>query len=231
MKAVVLAGGLGTRLYPYTLFVPKPMMPLGDKPLLEHLCQWIKRNGIKDMIFCVNYLRKNIQDYFGDGGEFGLNIEYAVSDKLLATAGQLKTAENMIDDTFVCISGDSIFNFKLKEMIEQHKRSDSLITMALYEHKTKIPYGVMETHENNIRAWKEKPEVTSKINIGCYVMKREALGLIPKNKPIGMDKIIIKAIEDKKKIHGFMTKEEFIDIGSMKTYEEAREKFLKKIKV
>ena len=145
MKAVILAGGLGTRLQPYTTFIPKPMLPLGEKPLLEHLIEWVKKNGIKDIVLCVSYLRKTIEDYFEDGKRFGVKIEYAVSNKPLATAGQLKTAEKFIDDTFVCIYGDSVFDFNLKNMINDHKKKKSFITMSLYEYKTYIKYGVIDT--------------------------------------------------------------------------------------
>jgi len=103
VKAVILAGGLGTRLQPYTTFLPKPMLPLGEKPILEHLIDWTKKNGVKSIVLCVSYLKKTIEDYFEDGKRFGVNIEYATSNKPLATAGQLKTAEDFIDDTFVFI--------------------------------------------------------------------------------------------------------------------------------
>ena len=98
MKAVILAGGLGTRLRPYTKSLPKPMLPLGGKPILEYEIEWARKNGIKEIVLCVSYLRNKIQDYFGDGKKFGVKIEYAVSKKPLATAGQLKTAEKLIDD-------------------------------------------------------------------------------------------------------------------------------------
>ena len=111
MKAVILAGGLGTRLQPYTNSLPKPMLPLGEKPILEHLIEWVRKNGVKEIVLCVSYLRKKIEDYFGDGKKFGVKIEYAISNKPLATAGQLKTAEKFIDGTFVCLYGDSIYNF------------------------------------------------------------------------------------------------------------------------
>jgi len=117
VKAVILAGGLGTRLQPYTTFLPKPMLPLGEKPILEHQIDWTKKNRIKSIVLCVSYLRKTIEDYFEDGKRFGVNIEYATSNKPLATAGQLKTAQEFIDDTFVCMYGDSIFDFSLKNKI------------------------------------------------------------------------------------------------------------------
>ena len=145
MKAIILAGGLGTRLQPYTTFIPKPMLPLGEKPLLEHLIDWLRKNGIKSIVLCVSYLKKTIEDYFEDGTRFGVNIEYAVANKPLATAGQLKTAEKFVDETFVCVYGDSIFGFSLKNMINYHKKKKSFITMSLYEYKTKLNYGVIDT--------------------------------------------------------------------------------------
>ena len=122
MKAVILAGGLGTRLRPYTKSLPKPMLPLGKKPILEYEIEWIKKNGIKEIVICVSYLRKKIENYFGDGSKFGVKIEYAISSKPLGDAGQLKTAQKFIDDTFVCVYGDSLFDFNLRKMITEHKR-------------------------------------------------------------------------------------------------------------
>ena len=122
MKAIILAGGFGTRLLPYTKSVPKPMLPLDKKPILEHLIDWVKKNGLTEIVLCVSYKREKIESHFKDGAKFGVKIEYAVSKKPLATAGQLKTAEKFIDDTFVCLYGDSIYNFSLKNMIHKHKR-------------------------------------------------------------------------------------------------------------
>ena len=135
MKAVILAGGLGTRLRPYTTFLPKSMLPLGEKPIMEYLIDWTRKNGIKSIVLCVSYLRKTIEDYFEEGKRFGVNIEYAISNKPLATAGQLKTAEDFIDDTFVCIYGDSIFNFSLRNMIKQHikKKGDLKNNTSRYD--------------------------------------------------------------------------------------------------
>ena len=230
MKAIILAGGLGTRLQPYTTFIPKPMLPLGEKPLLEHLIGWVKKNGVKDIVLCVSYLRKTIEDYFEDGKRFGVKIEYAVSSKPLATAGQLKTAEKLIDGTFVCIYGDSIFDFNLKNMINEHKKKKSFITMSLYEYKTSIKYGVIDTKNNGrVSAWNEKPEIKTKINMGCYIMERDILGFIPKNKSYGMDDVIKKAIYKRKKVNSILTKKEFIDIGDKETYEKTSLEYRKKI--
>lgn len=230
MKTVILAGGLGTRLQPYTTFLPKPMLPLGERPILEHLIEWSKKNGITSIVLCVSYLRKTIEDYFEDGKRFGVNIEYAIATKPLATAGQLKTAEKFIDDTFVCMYGDSIYNFNLKNMVKQHKQKNSFVTMSLAEYKTNLPYGVIETAKNNkVTAWNEKPEIKVNINMGCYVMQPEIMKFIPKNKPFGMDDVIKKAMAKKKLVSSFIGKNGFVDIGNKESYKKANDQFIQKL--
>lgn len=230
MKAVILAGGLGTRLQPYTTFLPKPMLPLGEKPILEHLIEWTQKNGVKSIVLCVSYLRKTIEDYFEDGKRFGVNIEYAVSNKPLATAGQLKTAEEFIDDTFVCMYGDSIFDFNLRNMIKHHKQKNSFVTMNLYEYKTNLPYGVIETTKTGkVVAWNEKPEITANVNTGCYVMEPEIMELIPKNIPYGMDDVIRKAMAKNKLVSSVVSKKGFLDIGNKTTYRKANQEYLQKL--
>ncbi|MBA4448362.1 MAG: nucleotidyltransferase family protein [Nitrosopumilaceae archaeon] len=231
MKAVILAGGLGTRLRPLTLKTPKPMLPLGKKPILEHLIDWNKKNGVKSIVLCVSYRKEKIQDYFKDGKKFGVNIEYAVSKKPLATAGQLKTAEEFIDDTFVCVYGDSIFDFSLRNMIKQHKAKKAFTTMSLYEYKTNLQYGVIHSSKTGkVTSWEEKPEIKANINMGCYVMEPGILKYIPKNKPYGMDDVIKKAMKNKKLVSSFVTKKGFLDIGNKESYKQANEKFAKKSK-
>ena len=229
MKAVILAGGLGTRLRPLTNNTPKPMLPVGEKPILEHLINWTKKNGVKSIVLCVSYLKETIEDYFEDGEKFGVKIEYAISKKQLATAGQLKTAEEFIEGNFVCMYGDSLFNFNLKNMIKQHAIKKALITMSLNEYKTNFPYGVIETSKNGkVKSWNEKPEIKANINMGCYIMNSKVFSLIPKNKPYGMDEVIKKAMKRKKMINSFITKKGFSDIGNKESYKKACEEYDKK---
>ena len=229
MKAVILAGGLGTRLRPLTNNKPKPMLPVGEKPILEHLIEWTKKGGVKSIVICVSYLRKSIEDYFEDGSKFGVKIEYAISNKPLATAGQLKTAEEFIDDDFVCMYGDSIFNFSLKNMIKQHVTKKSFVTMSLNEFKTNLPYGVIETSKNGkVTSWNEKPEIKGNVNMGCYVMNPNIFDLIPKNKAYGMDDVIKKAMKNKQAVNSFITKKGFTDIGNKESYKQACDEYERK---
>ena len=229
VKAVILAGGLGTRLRPLTYSKPKPMLPIGQKPILEHLISWTKKAGIKSIVLCVSYLKESIEDYFEDGNKFGVNIEYAIAKKPLATAGQLKTAEKFIDEDFVCIYGDSIFNFNLKNMIKEHTIKKAFVTMSLNEYKTNLSYGVIETSKSGrVINWNEKPEIKANVNMGCYVMNPKVFNLIPKNKPYGMDDVIIKAMKKKEKVNSFITKKGFTDIGNKESYKIACDEYNKK---
>ena len=226
VKAVILAGGLGTRLRPLTYSKPKPMLPIGQKPILEHLISWTKKAGIKSIVLCVSYLKESIEDYFEDGNKFGVNIEYAIAKKPLATAGQLKTAEKFIDEDFVCIYGDSIFNFNLKNMIKQHRIKKAFVTMSLNEYKTNLSYGVIETSKSGrVINWNEKPEIKANVNMGCYVMNPKVFNLIPKNKPYGMDDVIKKAMKRKEIVNSFITKKGFTDIGNKESYKQACEEY------
>jgi mannose-1-phosphate guanylyltransferase len=232
MKAVILAAGLGTRLQPYTFFIPKPMLPLGNKPLLEYLVEWVKQlKNIDEVIICVSYLHRTIEDYFEDGGRFGIKISYARSERPLATAGQLKTAEKMLNGRFLCLYGDSIYDFDLGKMVHEHEKSQAFLSMALMKYKTRLKYGFIDADEeaNIVTAWREKPEVEGLINIGCYIMEKELLGMIPASSTIGMDKIVKEVISQKKIVKAFTIDSGFLDIGDKRSYLDAYKKYVKKL--
>ena len=232
MKAVILAAGLGTRLQPYTFFIPKPMLPLGNKPLLEYLVEWVKQlKNIDEVIICVSYLHRTIEEYFEDGGRFGIKISYARSERPLATAGQLKTAEKMLNGRFLCLYGDSIYDFDLGKMVHEHEESKAFLSMALMKYKTRLKYGFIDADEeaNIVTAWREKPEVEGLINIGCYIMEKEFLGMIPDSSTIGMDKIVKDVISQKKIVKAFTINSGFLDIGDKRSYLDAYKKYVKKL--
>lgn len=231
MKAVILAGGLGTRLQPYTFFIPKPMLPLGNKPLLEYIIEWVKNaGGIDNIVVCVSYLHRTIEDYFEDGARFGVEIEYARSERPVATAGQLKTAEKLLDEPFVCVYGDSVYEFNLRKMIREHMESKAFVSMALLAYSTKLKYGFIDMNgQDKVTAWREKPEISGLINIGCYVMDPEFLKLIPKSGSFGMDDAVRKALEQKKTVKGFRIDTGFIDIGDKKSYLDAYKQYASRL--
>lgn len=231
MKAVILAGGLGTRLQPYTFFIPKPMLPLGNKPLLEHIIEWlIQVRQIDEIVVCVSYLHRTIEDYFEDGSRLGVKIEYARSDRPLATAGQLKTAEPLIDDTFVCVYGDAVYEFPLTNMIHEHKKSKAFITMALLSYNAKLKYGFIDLDEKSqITSWREKPEIKGLINIGCYIMEPEFIKVIPDSGAYGMDDAVREILAQKKQVTGFRIDSGFVDIGDKKSYLETYKKYVEKL--
>jgi mannose-1-phosphate guanylyltransferase len=208
------------------------MLPLGNKPLLEHIIEWLKNddNNIDHIIICVSYLHRTIEDYFEDGSRLGIKIEYARSDRPLATAGQLLTAKKFIDDTFVCVYGDSIYEFSLREMIKEHNRLDAFISMALLSYKTRLKYGFIDINGNNrVTTWNEKPEIKGLINIGCYVMEPEFIDLIPSSNAYGMDDAVRTALDMKKLVNGFKIESGFIDIGDKKSYLQTYKKYVERL--
>lgn len=231
MKAIILAGGLGTRLQPYTFFIPKPMLPLGNKPLLEHIIEWLTQvKQIDEIVVCVSYLHRTIEDYFEDGSRLGVKIEYARSDRPLATAGQLKTAEPLIDDTFVCVYGDAVYEFPLTNMIHEHKKTKAFITMALLSYNAKLKYGFIDLNEKSqITSWREKPEIKGLINIGCYIMEPEFIKVIPDSGAYGMDDAVREILAQKKQVTGFRIDSGFVDIGDKKSYLETYKKYVEKL--
>lgn len=159
MKAVILAAGLGTRLLPYTLIVPKPMLPLGNKPIMEHIINWLKKSkNINHIIVCTSYLHRIIENYFEDGKRFGIKIEYSSTNKPMGTAGQLKSVEGslMRDERFVCLYSDHIYDFNLDKMILYHRKSRASMTMAVMPQTMKLKYGFIDIDAKNNNEDKQK---------------------------------------------------------------------------
>ncbi len=230
LKAVILCGGLGTRLRPYTLFVPKPMLPLAEKPLLQYIIEWLNKNGISEIVLSVGYLRKSIEDYFDDGHDLNVKIDYVRQSGPLGTAGQLKEVESHLNSRFICVYGDSFYNFDINKVVSTHINNNSLATVILKKYSTTLKYGFLETDSSGaIKKWLEKPEYEGLINIGCFIMEPEFLKYIPEKKMYGMDIAFRTAIDSKEKIFGYQTDGEFIDLGDMESYEQANQLFTSRL--
>ncbi len=226
---MVLCGGLGTRLRPYTLFLPKPMLPVGPKPILEHIVDWLRDNGITEIVIATGYLGRMIETYFGNGKDFGVSIQYARSDRPMGHAGQLKSAEALLPETFVCLYGDAILDFDLRKLLEFHERKSAFITMALMKHETQMKYGVIETDpEGRISLWREKPKFESEINVGCYAIEKRFLDYIPRGQVYGMKEALEAAMKDKEAVYALRVKGTFTDIGDRSAHKEADRAYIER---
>ena len=184
MKAIILVGGEGLRLRPLTCNIPKPMVPVANKPFLEHMVDNLKRHGINEVILAICYLPAHIQNHFGDGSAFGITMTYAFEETPLGTGGAVKNAESFLDDTFVVCNGDIFTDLDLTDMIRSHREYGAKATIALTPVEDPTAYGVVETDvKGGVKAFIEKPSwenVTSNlINAGTYVLEPEVLDSIP----------------------------------------------------
>lgn len=184
MKAVILVGGEGLRLRPLTCNVPKPMVPVVNKPFLEHMIDNLKKHHIHEIILAICYLPNRIRRHFGDGGDFGTNLTYAVERSPLGTGGAVKNAEQLLDDTFVVFNGDVFTDLNITDMIAYHRDHKAKATIALTPVEDPTAYGVVEIDaQGRVKRFIEKPSresvTTNLINAGTYVLEPEVLDLIP----------------------------------------------------
>ena len=229
-QAVILAGGLGTRLRPFTFLMPKPMLPVGAKPIMEHILEWLLENGISDVVVATGYLGRMIQEYFGDGSDRGMRVRYAKSPHPLGTAGQLKSAEGLVGGRFVCVYGDALLKFDLREAMAYHAKKKAQVTMVLMKYSTELKYGFVDTDgEGRLTAWREKPTITGDINVGCYVMEKSFLKYTPRGKTSRMDEAFKEAMKDGARLFAYKAEGEFLDIGDRKSYRDANDQYMKKI--
>lgn len=228
MKAVVMAGGEGSRLRPLTLNRPKPMLPVVNRPVLSHILHLLKRHGIVDVVITLQYLAAQIQDYFGDGKALGMNIDYVIEESPLGTAGSVRNARPYLDDKpFLVISGDALTDFDLTRLATYHRRRAALLTMALYHVPDPLEYGIINVQEDGrVVQFLEKPKwgaVTSDtVNTGIYVVEPEVLQFIPPDRSTDWSQHIFpKMLAEGKEIYGYIADGYWCDIGALSEYQRA----------
>jgi len=227
MKAVVMAGGEGSRLRPLTLDRPKPMVTIVNKPVVGHILDLLKRHGITEVVLTLQYLANIIQDYYGDGEAVGMKIHYSIEETPLGTAGSVKHAQEWLDDTFLIISGDALTDFNLTEILNFHKAKGSEATLTLYRVPNPLEYGVVITDsEGRIRQFLEKPswgEVFSDtINTGIYVIEPSVLELIPPDKMVDWSQDVFpQLLRDNRPMYGYVAGGYWCDVGSLSEYMRA----------
>jgi mannose-1-phosphate guanylyltransferase len=229
VKAVILAGGLGTRLRPYTLLLPKPMLPVGTKPILEHIIEWLRDNGIAEVVVSTGYLGRMIEEYFRNGSDLGVSIEYSGATRPMGIAGQLRAAKEKLGERFICLYGDAILDFDLEKVLRFHDSKKALVTMTLMKYETQLKYGVIDVKQDGrVSEWREKPTIKGNINVGCYVMQKEFFKYIPEGKIYGMKEAFEEAMARGERICALRMNGTFLDIGDKKSYIEANELYLQK---
>jgi len=228
LKAVLLVGGAGTRLRPLTYVVPKCLLPVGGKPLLERTMRYLEGHGITEFVLCVAYLKKQIMDAFRDGSALGFKIQYAEADVPLGTAGQLRTAAGMLDETFLAMNGDIVTNLNVTKLVDTHRKMGGVATIALKEFDVKIPYGhIVVDGAGKVTAFEEKPTLSYMANAGVYVMEPEVLEEIPSGKVASLEtEIFPKLIAKGKTINSYFESAYWADVGSMADFERVNDEAL-----
>ncbi len=222
MKAFILCGGKGTRLRPYTYTTPKPMLPVGGKPILQYVIENLKRAGIKEFILTVGYLHEQISDYFGDGSKFGVKMEYAVEDEKLNTAGSV--IPHKVNETFVVAMGDHITNIDIREMVEHHKKSGAVATIALLKQTIPIQFGIAEVKDGSVTGFREKPLLEHLYNVAIYVFEPEIFKYMKEKEDFAKD-VFPRMLEKGEKINAYIFDEVWFDIGQISEYERLNEEF------
>jgi mannose-1-phosphate guanylyltransferase/phosphomannomutase len=227
VKAVVMAGGEGTRLRPLTSNQPKPMVPIVGKPCMEHILELLRRHGLEDVIVTVAFLPQAIRSYFGDGGSIGLNIEYSVEESPLGTAGSVRLASGRLDDTFVVISGDALCDFDLTKVVEFHREKGAAATIALKSVENPLEFGIVVTDsDGRVERFLEKPSwsqvFSDTINTGVYVLEPEVLKHVPTDRPYDFSKELFPLLlEMGRPLYGYVTEGYWQDIGNLAQYRQA----------
>ncbi|MBC7294298.1 MAG: NDP-sugar synthase, partial [Thermoleophilia bacterium] len=227
MKAVVMAGGQGTRLRPLTSNQPKPMVPVVNKPAVQHILELLSRHGFTDVVMTLAFLPRLIRNYFGDGSSLGMHIEYSLEDTPLGTAGSVRLAKDLLDDTFLVISGDALTDFDLTSIISFHRAREAMVTIALKSVENPLEFGVVIVdEEGRIQRFLEKPGwgqvFSDTVNTGIYVMEPEVLDHIPEGQPYDFSHDVFPKLFDlHKPLYGIVCDGYWQDIGNLEQYLQA----------
>lgn len=227
MKAIIMAGGEGSRLRPLTCDLPKPMVPVMNRPIMEHIIELLKAHGITEIGVTLMYLPQKIRDYFGNGSNFGVNLYYFIEDTPLGTAGSVKNAGDFLDETFIVISGDALTDMDLTKAVEFHRKKKAKATLVLAKVEIPLEYGVVITDENGlIVRFLEKPgwgEVFSDtVNTGTYILEPEVLNHFEKGRKFDFSQDLFPILlKNKEPMYGHITDRYWCDIGDLKAYLQA----------
>jgi NDP-sugar pyrophosphorylase family protein len=225
MRTVILAGGRGTRLRPYTTIIPSPLVPVGDMPILEIVIRQLRHAGITDIVMAVGHLAELLEAYFGDGSRLGMRIAYSREVIPLGTAGPLALIP-WLDETFLVMNGDVLTTIDYTALIAAHRRSDALATIATHRRDVRIDLGVIETDASGRPTdYIEKPTYHYRVSMGIYIFEPAALGYIPQGQRFDFPELILRLLAAGQPVQSFPFDGYWLDIGRPDDYEQAIEEF------
>lgn len=222
---LIMAGGLGTRLRPLTYDLPKPMLKVGEKPILETIIDQLKFYGYINILISVNYKAEIIKNYFGDGSNFGVNIKYIEERKRMGTGGAIKLAQNYLSKPFFVINGDILTKLNFENLMDNHIENKNSITVATRKYELQIPYGVIDIEGNKILNLREKPTYDYFVNAGIYCVSPQVIKYIPQGKFYNITDLIERLIFNKDSVGSFPIREYWMDIGHINDYNQANEDY------
>ncbi|MAR94913.1 MAG: nucleoside-diphosphate-sugar pyrophosphorylase [Gammaproteobacteria bacterium] len=223
-RAVILAGGKGTRLKPYTVSIPKPLVPLDETPILEIIIQQLKKSGFDHLTLAVNHMSEIIKDFCKDGSKWSIKIDYSFEEKPLSTMGPLKLIDDL-PENFLVMNGDILTNLDFSNFYEEHVLSKSIFSISSFDRLELVDYGVLETKDEKLIKLEEKPLKPYEVSMGIYMMSKEALDFIPKDKEFGFDHLMHSFIENNHEVRVVKFKDYWQDIGRPSDYIQASKDF------
>jgi NDP-sugar pyrophosphorylase family protein len=232
MKAVILAGGLGSRLKPFTEIIPKPLLPIGEKSVLEIQILRLKKFGFDEIFLATNYKSEYVENFFGDGSRYGVRLEISKEEIPLGTAGPLLLLKDKLNEPFIVMNGDILSLINFKEFYEFALTKNSLLTISIKKEITPFAFGNIFFEGDRVTGIQEKPDIVMYILAGIYVMKPEIFKFFPNRlEYFGMDKLILKMLEENEIVSKYELKDYWIDIGCLSDFETAQKfynEYLKK---
>jgi NDP-sugar pyrophosphorylase family protein len=223
MKAVIQSGGKGTRLRPYTMVLPKPLMPVCGQPVLALLLKWLRRNGASEAYITTGYLGHLIQSVCGDGRQWDLHITYTEETEPLGTVGALSLLRDKLDGTFLVVNGDVLTDLNLHAFLAFHKQHGGVLTVATARREVQIDFGILETVNGRVTRFKEKPILTHIVSTGIYCMEPAILDHIPTGVPFGFDDLMYCILDRGMPVRTFLHSGLWLDIGRVEDFHKAQE--------
>jgi NDP-sugar pyrophosphorylase family protein len=227
MQAVILAGGLGTRLRPFTEVIPKPLLPVGEKSVLEVQILHLKKYGFTDIYIATNYKSDYIESFMGDGSRYGVRLTFSKEKEPLGTCGPVTLLKDRLRKPFILMNGDILTTLNFRKLYDFALHNDAKLTVVTKKIVTPFQFGNVTADGDYIVDIEEKPNFRLEILAGIYVMKPEIFPLIPENQYFGMDTLIKNMLASREKVARYLMKEYWIDIGRFEDYEAAQKEFEK----